>query len=178
MADLDSIGRSLSIARRDRTLVGAEGQCPDPHGNAGELPNAATSGQAIRHRPEIEHTHRQERKLLDKTQIEGITYEPTHHKITNHHPHGSRTDRHAATMRGLSACSREIEQASHSLGNAGSSGGSPFERARKAVVESINEIANHIETIALRMKQFIFRAPAEDDDVAKASEISSDDVGY
>jgi len=58
----------------------------------------------------------------------------------------------------------------------GSSGGSPFERARKAVVESINEIANHIETIALRMKQFIFRAPAENDDVAKDSGMPSDHI--
>jgi len=41
-----------------------------------------------------------------------------------------------------------------------------------------HDITNHIETIALRMKQLFSRSPAEDDGVAKGSDISSDDIGY
>jgi len=38
----------------------------------------------VRHRPEIEHIHRQERKLLDKTQTEGASDEFTHYKTPSH----------------------------------------------------------------------------------------------
>jgi len=153
MANLDSIGRSLSIARRGRNLVGAEGQHPDPHGNAGELPNAAISGQAIRHRPAIEHTHRQERQLLDKTQIEGDHHESTFDQIPNYRAYVRRTKRHPETMCRLSTGSREIEQASQRIGTIGNSGGSVFDRARKATIEAIERFASYLERIALKLKR-------------------------
>jgi len=176
VAILDSIGHQLSAARRGRALVGTEGQHPDPHSNAGELSNAVIPGQSVRHRFKNQRNAGQERKLLDQTQIDGEQHEFTNHEIPNHHPHGTRAKRHAATMRGLSACGRDIEQASQCIGGIGNSSGSAFDRARKATIEAFERFTIYLERAALKLKRAASPSVAAQNATEKPSP-PEDDLG-
>ncbi|MDQ7000885.1 MAG: hypothetical protein Q9M12_08400 [Mariprofundus sp.] len=155
MADLDSIGHQLSAAHRNRTLVNSEGQHPDPYGNAGELPDAAISGQPIRHRPESQRHPGQERQLLDKTQIGGTKHEHANHQVTNHRAHVQRIDRHSATMQAISSSSQQIERASQLISDSTASGGEALHRARKTTHAAIERITVSIGAIVVKVKQKI-----------------------
>jgi hypothetical protein len=161
MADLDSIGHKLSAARRNRVLGSAESQHTNPDGDAGELPNAAISGQPVCHRPQSQRTHPSERKLLDKTQIKGSHHESTVDKIPNYHAHGEKTECHAKTMRGLSISSHGIEQASQRFGHLGESGGSAFDRARRKTYAAIERLTGFIEYFELKLTRLFSRCAGE-----------------
>jgi len=150
-------------------------QPANQHGNIIELSSPDIRRQSIRHHSEGKHTHRQERELLGSNKkIEGSNDEFTDNKITNHRAHVAGNEMHATTMRGLSACGQEIEQASQRIGGTGNSGGSAFDRARKAAVEAIERFTGYLERIALKLKHATVNSgaatnhsdqttPAEDD---------------
>jgi len=158
-------------------MVSPEGQYPVPHGNAGELSNKAISGQSIRHRTKIQRHAGQERQLLDKTQITGAKDELTNHKITNYRADDSGATRHSETMRRLSTCSRDIEQASQRIGNIGDTSGSAFDRARKAAIEAIERISGYLEEIALKLKQAVFTSKTSQDQPGQNLLPPDDDMG-
>jgi len=152
MADLDHIGCKLHAAHRGWVLVNEEDQRPDPNAYAGAIPDAIISGRNLRHHPESRSASRQERQLLDQNKVAGGYGEFTEHEITNHRPDVSGAERHAATMRRLSASSRGIEQASQRIGGTGDAGESAFDRARKATVAAIERFTGYLERIALKLK--------------------------
>jgi len=128
-------------------------QPANQHGNIIELSSPDIRRQSIRHHSEVKHIHRQERELLGSNKkIEGSNDEFTNDKITNYRAHVAGNESHATTMRGLSACGQEIEQAGQRIGDTGDSGGSAFDRARKATVEAIERFTGYLERIALKLK--------------------------
>jgi len=131
-------------------------QYANQNGNAIDLPDSTLPRAELRHRAEGERNDRQQRQLLDKSPIEGENHATSNHEIPNYRTNDERTKHHAGTMRGLSACSQEIEQASQGIGIAGATGGSMFGSARRTIVAAIECISGYLEKIALKLKHAAF----------------------
>jgi len=141
-----------------------------------DLPDPALSGGELRHRATSQRNHRRERQLLDKNTIAGAQNELSNNKIPDHRANDARTDRHAATMRRLSECSRDIEQASQRLGGTGDSGGSAFAKARRKSIAAFERITGYLEQLVRKLKQAASPSDVASDpaDVPRLSE--SDDM--
>jgi hypothetical protein len=177
MADLDSIGRQLSAARRNRLVGYPEDQRINADHSDDSLSNQPISGEELCHRPASQCDAGQEWQLLDQTQLTGVTHETTDNKIPDHRANDARTDRHAATMRGLSACSQHIEQASQRIGCTGASGESAFGSARRKVVAAIERLTDHIGSMAVKIRQLVFHSPAlADENTEQKQESSIEDI--
>jgi len=150
-----------------------ESQYANQNDNPIDLPNPALSGEELRHRAEGERNNRQERQLLGSNKIEGENHAATNHEISDHHIDDERIKSHSTTMRGLSECSRDIEQASQRIGGTVESGGSAFAKARRQSIAAFERITGYLEQLANKLKQ-----AASPSDVArnKAGASESDDM--